>query len=103
MMSLISFILWKTIFREYQKKNIPQLVFIIANIIAATFFAAGHLPATIVLFGELTPIIIFRCFLLNGGLGLLFGYNYRKYGLQYAMISHVFVHIISKTILLFFV
>ncbi|MGB4004952.1 MAG: CPBP family glutamic-type intramembrane protease, partial [Halanaerobiales bacterium] len=61
-------------------------------------FAAGHLPATVTIFGELTPLILFRCFLLNGAFGLFFGWLYYKYGIQYAMISHAMLHIVSKFI-----
>ena len=51
----------------------------------------------------LTPMIILRCFLLNGTLGLMFGWLYRKYGLRYAMIAHMGCHIISKMIWILFV
>ena len=50
------------------------------------------------LFGELTAPVLVRCFLLNGGFGLLFGWLYRKYGIQYAMLSHALLHIISKLV-----
>ena len=43
-----------------------------------------------------SPMFIFRCFLLNGGLGLLFGWLFRKYGLRYAMVAHGGCHIVSK-------
>ena len=66
-------------------------------IIAALLFAAGHLPTTAVMMG-LTPLIVFRCFLLNGVFGLAFGALYRKYGLRYAMIAHGGCHIVSKLI-----
>ena len=33
-----------------------------------------------------------------GGFGLLFGWMYRKYGIQYAMLSHALLHIVSKTV-----
>ena len=101
MMSLIAFLLWKIFFRK--REQAPQGVIIAANVIVALLFAAGHLPATIMLFGELTPLIVFRCFLLNGGFGLLFGWLFRKYGIGYAMLSHALLHIISKLIWLLFV
>ena len=101
MMSLIAFLLWKIFFRK--REQAPQGVIIAANVIAALLFAAVHLPATIMLFGELTPLIVFRCFLLNGGFGLLFGWLFRKYGIGYAMLSHALLHIISKLIWLLFV
>ncbi len=41
---------------------------------------------------------VWSCFLLNGGFGLLFGRLYRRYGIQYAMLSHALLHIVSKTV-----
>ena len=102
-MSMIAFIVWKLCFKKYDKENVPTSVFIIANIVAALLFAAGHLPATISIFGILTPLLFFRCFLLNGGFGLLFGWLYRKYGIVYAMIGHALFHIISKLIWFIFI
>ena len=85
-MSLIVFIISKLFYKN--KKEIPTLVFVVANILAALLFAAGHLPSTATM-TVLTPIIIIRCFLFNGGLGLTFGYLYRKHNIRYVMISHV--------------
>lgn len=42
-------------------------------------------------------------FLLNGGFGLLFGWLYRKYGIQYSMLSHALLHIVSKMIWILFI
>ena len=95
-MSLLDWAIWKIFFR--QKEKVPVKVLVIANVVAALLFAAGHLPATFLLFGELTPMILLRCFLLNGSFGLLFGYLYRKFGIQYAMVSHAMFHIVSKLI-----
>jgi membrane protease YdiL (CAAX protease family) len=75
---------------------------IAANVVSVVLFAAGHLPATNALMG-LTPMIIFRCFLLNGGIGLMFGWLYRKYGLRYAMIAHGGCHVVSKLIWILFI
>lgn len=102
-MSLIAFIIWKVFCRKYNRENIPTGVFVGANIIAALVFAAGHLPATVAIFGELTPLILFRCFLLNGGFGLVFGWLYRKHGIVYAMTGHALFHIISKLIWIIFI
>lgn len=98
LMSLAAFLIWKLFFRKCSKNEIPQGVFVAANVLCALLFAAGHLPATITMFGTLTPLVLLRCFLLNGGLGLVFGWLYRKYGIQYAMIGHAGAHIISKLI-----
>ena len=100
MLSLIAFILQKIFARE---KKLPTTgILIVANVIAALLFAAGHLPATAILMG-ITPMILFRCFLLNGGFGLLFGWLYRKYGLRYAMLAHGGCHVISKLIWILFI
>ena len=99
-LSLIAFVLHKIFGRKAQMPSAAILM--IANVITALLFAAGHLPATALLMG-LTPMIIFRCFLLNGGIGLLFGWLYRKYGLRYAMIAHGGCHVISKLIWILFV
>lgn len=100
MMSLVAFLLHKLFDRKSDKPSTAILV--AANIVSALLFAAGHLPATAMLMG-LTPMIVFRCFLLNGGFGLLFGWLYRKYGLRYAMIAHGGCHVVSKLLWILFV
>ena len=100
MMSLIAFLLHKLFGKKAEKPTTSVLI--TANVIAALLFAAGHLPATAQLMG-ITPMILFRCLLLNGGFGLLFGFLYRKYGLRYAMLAHGGCHIVSKLIWIFFI
>ena len=101
MMSLIAWLLWKLFFRKHE--TAPVGVVVAANVLSAMLFAAGHLPATAMLFGTLTPLIVLRCFLLNGGFGLLFGWLYRKFGIQYAMVGHGLAHIVSKLIWALFI
>lgn len=100
LMSLISFIMYKLFYRNEEKA--PDKVFIIANIITAILFAAGHLPNTYASMG-LSFIIVLRCFLLNGAVGLLFGWLYRKYGIIYAMMAHIGCHVVSKIIWMLFI
>ena len=95
-MSLLALIGWKLFFKK--EKSIPVKVLVAANILAALLFAAGHLPATVLSFGRLTPLIVIRCFVMNGAAGVLFGRFYRRYGIQYAMLSHALFHIVSRTI-----
>ena len=59
----------------------------IANILAAVLFGLGHLPATAALV-PLTPLVVARALVLNGVIGIGFGYLYFKHGLESAMISH---------------
>lgn len=96
LMSLVAWLVWKLFFRS--REQVPVGVLTAANVVVALLFAAGHLPATVQLFGTLTPLILVRCFLLNGGAGLVFGWLYRKYGIHHAMSSHALAHIVSKLI-----
>ena len=99
-MSLLVYIIIKLF---YKNKNIITVkVYVISNIISAILFAAGHLPSTATM-TTLTPLIIFRSFLFNGGLGLALGYLYRKYGILYAMISHGFCHLIADILMIMFI
>jgi len=98
-MSLVVLILSKLICKN--KKEIPVGVFVAANIVSALLFAAGHLPGTMAM-TTLTPLLLFRCFLFNGGLGLCFGYLYRKYGIVYAMTAHGAAHLISDLLMILF-
>ncbi len=95
-MSLLAFLCWK-LFRR-KEAAVSAWALVTANVLAALLFAAAHLPATRILFGALTPLILLRCFLLNGAAGLLFGRFYRKYGIQYAMLAHALFHVVSRTI-----
>lgn len=97
-MSLVAFILVNVFRKNRHRESVPAGVPIAANILSALAFAAGHLPATLALFGALTPLILFRCFLFNGGFGLVLGWLYRKYGIVYAMLGHLSLHIVSKAI-----
>jgi hypothetical protein len=99
-MSLITFILFKLFGKKSEKPS--TTIVVSANVVAALLFAASHLPATAATMG-LTPMIVFRCFLLNGTFGLLFGRLYRKHGLRYAMLGHAGAHFISKLIWILFV
>ena len=84
------------------ENEIPIRVYVAANILAAILFAAGHIPSTMTM-TSLTPVILLRCFLFNGGLGLGFGYLYRKYGIGYAMIAHGLAHLIADLLMIIFV
>lgn len=100
LMSLFALIGWKLFCRQESKP--PAGVLVAANVLTAVLFAAGHLPLTAQSFGGLTPLPVVRCFLLNGAGGLVFGRFYRKYGIQYAMLSHILLHVVSRTVWLVF-
>jgi len=73
-------------------------VFWIANILAAVLFGLGHLPATS-LQVPLTTLIVMRAIVLNGLLGIVFGWLYWKRGLEAAMISHFSADIVLHVLL----
>lgn len=95
-MSLLALVIWKGFFRA--SKEAPVYVIAAANLLSALLFAAGHLPTAMNMFGTLTAVILFRELLLNGAFGMAFGWLYRIYGIQYAMLAHAGTHIISKLI-----
>lgn len=99
-MTLVVWILARITKRE--KENIPSSFYIVAIILTSILFGAGHLPATLELFGELSTIIVIRGIVLSGLLGLWFGYLYWKKGLEYAIVAHmsadIFVHVIFMQI-----
>jgi len=73
-------------------------VFWIANILAAVLFGLGHLPAMSLLV-PLTPLVIARTVILNGLIGIVFGWLYWKRGLEAAMISHFSADIVLHVLL----
>ncbi len=94
-MSLAAFVLHKIFARN--ESAVSTWVLVTANVISALLFAAGHLPATFMMIGN-SPMIIARCFLMNGGVGLMFGWIYRKYGLRYSMLAHAGCHVVMKLV-----
>jgi len=68
-----------------------------ANILAAILFGLGHLPATAAVM-TITPLVVGRAIVLNGLLGIGFGYFYSKYGLEAAILSHFSADIILHVV-----
>lgn len=95
-MTLIVWLLAKLTNKSHE--NIPAAYFYIGIIGASLLFGLGHLPTTVQIFGEITALIVLRGLVLNGILGIWFGYLYWKKGLEYAMIAHMsadlFLHVI---------
>ena len=84
----LSLLIWlaRFIFRRPDGRP-TATAFWIANMLAALLFGLGHLPAYSLL-APLTPVIVVRAVVLNGLLGLGFGYLYWTRGLESAMLSH---------------
>jgi hypothetical protein len=73
---------------------LPSGVFWAANIGSAVLFGLGHLPATVALV-PLSRALVIRAIVLNGAVGLVFGELFRRYGLEWAMISHFSVDMVA--------
>lgn len=101
LLSLIAFIIWKIFFRN--SDTVPKNILAAANIAAAVLFALGHIPATLALFGAITPLVLIRCIVLNSMAGLVCGHLYINHGIQYAMLSHMGFHIIWKLFWILFI
>lgn len=63
----------------------------IVVVLVALAFGAGHLPALAMMI-EPTGIVVLRTLLLNGMLGVLYGWLYWRYGIEHAIVSHAFTH-----------
>lgn len=73
-------------------------VFWIAILLAAVLFGLGHLP-TIALSVPITSLVVARTVVLNGVLGIVFGWLYWKRGLESAIISHFSADIVLHVLL----
>jgi hypothetical protein len=89
LLSLLA-LLFRTIMRVLGSDSadaLPAGVFWTANIATAVLFGIGHLPATAAI-APLTGALVVRAVVLNGAAGLVFGWLYRRFGLEWAMASH---------------
>jgi hypothetical protein len=71
----------------------PGAVLWPAIAVTAVLFGALHLPGLAAM-APLTAPVIARTIVLNAALGLLFGFAYWRYALEYAMLSHALVHVV---------
>jgi hypothetical protein len=95
---LMSLLVWLGKFVSHTADGKPTTgVLWIANILAAILFGLGHLPATAAIM-TITPLVVVRALVLNGILGIGFGYFYSKYGLESAMLSHFSADIILHVV-----
>jgi hypothetical protein len=73
-----------------------------AIVLSALIFGIGHLPATVAL-TKLTPIVIIRALVLNGLIGIVFGWIFWTNGLVATMVAHfcadIVLHVLSPYIL----
>jgi hypothetical protein len=90
--------------RIYKKmdQKLPVGIFWVANILAAVLFGLGHLPTTAAIGMPMDFLVITRAIVLNGLLGIGFGWLYWKYGLESAMLSHfsadIVLHVLAPLV-----
>jgi membrane protease YdiL (CAAX protease family) len=96
---VMSFFAWLGRFLSRTPDGKPTIAVIwIANILAAVLFGLGHLP-TVAMLVPLTPLVIARTVILNGLLGIVWGWLYWKRGLEAAMLSHFSADIVLHVLL----
>lgn len=90
LMSLLIWLGWRFI----QKRQGPpkQGTIWFSIVLTALLFAIGHL-GSIAALSPITPMILIRTILLNGWVGIVFGWLYWKRNLESAMIAHAFFHV----------
>jgi hypothetical protein len=81
-------------------KRLGPVSFWTANFVAALVFAAIHIPQASELIGLKAAVLAFVVF-GNGIPGLVFGWQYRRFGLVSAMVCHFMVDVVLKVILPF--
>jgi membrane protease YdiL (CAAX protease family) len=95
----LTLLAWLGKFISHTPDGRPTLVVLwVANILAAILFGLGHLPATAMLL-PLTPLVVLRAVVLNGLVGIVFGYLYWTRGLESAMLSHFSADIVLHVLL----
>lgn len=90
MMTLLVWIGWRVVQRSEGLPR-PALVWS-AIVLAAVLFGLGHLPATAGIVPLTLPVVA-RAVLLNGILGVVFGWLYWRRSLESAMLAHAMFHV----------
>jgi hypothetical protein len=73
-----------------------------ANILSTLVFGALHISNILVVGMPVDVVTVTSTLVLNGIIGILFGWLYWKYGLESAMVSHFAADLILKVVLVFF-
>lgn len=97
LMTLLVWIGWRVAQRGEGLPR-PALVWS-AIVLAAVLFGLGHLPATSAL-TPLTQVVAMRAILLNGILGVVFGWLYWRRSLEAAMLAHAMFHVCAALLVL---
>lgn len=91
-MTLLVWIAWRVLQKGAGKPTSTH--FILAILISSVVFAVGHLPTAVVVVGEASIALVLFVIVANSLFGMVAGYLYWKYGLESAMIAHIFGHVV---------
>jgi len=83
---LVSALVW--LLARCNRRVARPWMFVLAIVLAALLFGAGHLPAAIAAGIADTPLLAARIVLLNAVAAVVFGGLFWKYGLEHAMLAH---------------
>lgn len=83
---LVSALVW--LLARCNRRVARPWMFVLAIVLAALLFGAGHLPAAHAAGLPGTPLLVARIVLLNAVVAVVFGGLFWKYGLEHAMLAH---------------
>lgn len=83
---LVSLFVW--LLARVNGKAARPWMFLLAIIMAALLFGAGHLPALFAIASTPVPLLIGKIVLLNAVVGTVTGVLFWKHGLEHAMLAH---------------
>ncbi|KZC19543.1 MULTISPECIES: CPBP family glutamic-type intramembrane protease [Rhodanobacter] len=83
---LVSALVW--LLARCNRRVARPWMFVLAIVLAALLFGAGHLPAAHAAGLLGTPLLVARIVLLNAVVAVVFGGLFWKYGLEHAMLAH---------------
>jgi hypothetical protein len=92
LMSLFAWALWKLL--RWGVTLPSPAIYKGAILLAAILFGLLHLPLTAAI-APLTPLIIVRALLLNGIVGVAYGWLFWRHSLEAAMLAHASFHLIA--------
>ncbi|MBN1309966.1 MAG: CPBP family intramembrane metalloprotease, partial [Anaerolineae bacterium] len=97
---VLTLLAWLGSLVSHDEQGRPSLgVLWVANILAAVLFGLGHLPATAAIGLPLNGLVVMRAIVLNGLLGIAFGWLYWTRGLESAVIAHFSADIVLHVIM----
>lgn len=76
-----------------KKTALSNTLFWLANLLAALLFGVSHLLPVMGIM-DITTALVAYALVLNGVLGLSFGWFFRRYGLEAAMVAHFTVDLV---------